>query len=86
MQRARQGTTNAELEGVASTASPSPTRPGASCSADAAAAMGLSARGYTRVLRVARTIADLSGAGGSGAAARRRSARVAAASAGRLTK
>ena len=36
--------------------------------AQAAAAMRLSARGYTRMLRVARTIADLAGAGTIGRA------------------
>ena len=39
-----------------------PDEAGRALLAQAAAAMGLSARGYTRVLRVARTIADLSAA------------------------
>jgi magnesium chelatase family protein len=45
------------LEGAAG-----PDEAGRALLAQAAAAMGLSARGYTRVLRVARTIADLAGA------------------------
>jgi len=39
-----------------------PDAPGVKLLADAADAMQLSARGYHRVLRVARTIADLAGA------------------------
>ena len=39
-----------------------PTAPGSRCLRDAADAMRLSARGYHRVLRVARTLADLDGA------------------------
>ena len=39
-----------------------PDEPGRKLLADAAAAMRLSARGFHRVLRVARTIADLAGA------------------------
>lgn len=53
--------TNAELEGDALEAVATPDEPGRLLLADAAAAMKLSARGYTRVLRVARTIADLAG-------------------------
>ena len=45
-----------------STASRRPDEPGRKLLADAAAAMRLSARGFHRVLRVARTIADLPGA------------------------
>ena len=44
-----------------STRSRRPTSPAAACSRQAAEAMRLSARGYHRVLRVARTIADLAG-------------------------
>ena len=62
VQRARQGTTNAELEGDPLDRFAQPDEAGRRLLADAAAAMGLSARGYTRVLRVARTIADLAGA------------------------
>ena len=40
-----------------------PDEPGRKLLAQAAEAMRLSARGYTRVLRVARTIADLAGSG-----------------------
>lgn len=54
--------TNAELEGEALEAIAGPDEAGRKLLADAAAAMKLSARGYTRVLRVARTIADLAGA------------------------
>jgi magnesium chelatase family protein len=39
-----------------------PDKPGRKLLADAAAAMRLSARGFHRVVRVARTIADLAGA------------------------
>ncbi|MCE7795278.1 YifB family Mg chelatase-like AAA ATPase [Sphingobium sufflavum] len=54
--------TNAELEGPALDAVATPDEAGRALLAEAAAAMRLSARGYTRVLRVARTIADLGGA------------------------
>ena len=43
-----------------------PDEPGRRLLAQAAEAMRLSARGYTRILRVARTIADLSGSEGVG--------------------
>ena len=66
VQRARQGGTNAELEGDPLDRHAQPDEAGRKLLADAAAAMGLSARGYTRVLRVARTIADLAGAEGVG--------------------
>lgn len=54
--------TNAEADGAVLEASATPDEAGHRLLADAAAAMKLSARGYTRVLRVARTIADLCGA------------------------
>ncbi len=54
--------TNAELDGRALEAFATPDGAGRALLAQAAAAMKLSARGYTRVLRVARTIADLAGA------------------------
>ena len=53
--------TNAEADGELLEASATPDEAGRALLAQAAAAMRLSARGYTRVLRVARTIADLSG-------------------------
>jgi magnesium chelatase family protein len=53
--------TNAEAEGTALTDHATPDEPGRKLLAQAAEAMRLSARGYTRVLRVARTIADLAG-------------------------
>jgi magnesium chelatase family protein len=53
---------NAEADGALLDAVATPDEPGRTLLAQAAAAMGLSARGYTRVLRVARTIADLAGA------------------------
>jgi magnesium chelatase family protein len=56
--------TNAQAEGEALAASATPDASGAKLLADAAEAMRLTARGYHRVLRVARTIADLAGAGG----------------------
>ena len=43
-----------------------PDEPGRKLLAQAAEAMRLTARGYTRILRVARTIADLAGADGTG--------------------
>ena len=51
--------TNAEVDGDLLDAVATPDDAGRRLLADAAAAMKLSARGYTRVLRVARTIADL---------------------------
>jgi magnesium chelatase family protein len=58
--------TNAEADGDALEAHATPDEPGRRLLAQAAEAMRLSARGYTRILRVARTIADLSGADGIG--------------------
>lgn len=60
------GRTNAEADGEVLTAVAEPDGPGRKLLAQAAEAMRLSARGYTRVLRVARTIADLAGAEGVG--------------------
>jgi magnesium chelatase family protein len=54
--------TNAEADGPPLEACATPDEPGRKLLAQAAEAMRLSARGYTRILRVARTIADLSGA------------------------
>jgi magnesium chelatase family protein len=54
--------TNAEADGELLDAIATPDEAGRKLLADAAAVMRLSARGYHRVLRVARTIADLAGA------------------------
>ena len=54
--------TNAEADGPLLDEVATPDEPGRALLAQAAAAMRLSARGYTRVLRVARTIADLADA------------------------
>jgi len=53
--------TNAEADGELLDEVATPDEPGRKLLADAAAAMRLSARGFHRVLRVARTIADLAG-------------------------
>jgi magnesium chelatase family protein len=53
--------TNAQLEGEALEAHATPDEAGRKLLMQAAEAMRLSARGYTRMLRVARTIADLAG-------------------------
>ena len=53
--------TNAELDGDALETFATPDEPGRKLLAQAAEAMRLSARGYTRILRVSRTIADLAG-------------------------
>ncbi len=53
--------TNAEAEGPLLDDHATPDEPGRKLLAQAAEAMRLSARGYTRILRVARTIADLAG-------------------------
>ncbi len=53
--------TNAELDGDPLAFHATPDEPGQKLLAQAAQAMRLSARGYTRILRVARTIADLAG-------------------------
>jgi magnesium chelatase family protein len=58
--------TNAEADGEPLMAVATPDDAGRKLLAQAAEAMRLSARGYTRVLRVARTIADLAGAEGVG--------------------
>ncbi len=54
--------TNAEADGKLLDSIATPDEPGRKLLADAATAMRLSARGYHRVMRVARTIADLAGA------------------------
>jgi magnesium chelatase family protein len=68
LQRARYGAdgprTNAEVDGELLEEHATPDEPGRRLLAQAAEAMRLSARGYTRILRVARTIADLSGSAG----------------------
>ncbi len=53
--------TNAEADGKVLEEHATPDEPGRKLLAQAAEAMRLSARGYTRMLRVARTIADLAG-------------------------
>ncbi|MCA3254731.1 MAG: YifB family Mg chelatase-like AAA ATPase [Alphaproteobacteria bacterium] len=53
---------NAEADGKLLEAAAAPDEPGRKLLAQAADAMRLSARGYHRILRVARTIADLAGA------------------------
>ena len=58
--------TNAELDGDALERFARPDDPGQRLLLQAADAMRLSARGYTRMLRVARTIADLAGSEGVG--------------------
>ncbi|MBO9711553.1 YifB family Mg chelatase-like AAA ATPase [Sphingomonas sp.] len=58
--------TNAEAEGPLLDAHCLPDEPGRKLLAQASEVMRLSARSYTRVLRVARTIADLAGADGVG--------------------
>ena len=55
--------TNAEADGALLDRVATPDEPGRKLLAQAAEAMRLSARGYHRVLRVARSIADLDGAG-----------------------
>jgi len=54
--------TNAEADGELLERVATPDEPGRKLLHDAAAAMRLSARGFHRVLRVARTVADLAGA------------------------
>lgn len=58
--------TNAEADGALLDAVATPDEAGRKLLAQAAEAMRLSARGYHRVLRVARTIADLAGSEGVG--------------------
>jgi len=53
--------TNAEADGALLDRVATPDEPGRKLLAQAAEAMRLTARGYTRILRVARTIADLGG-------------------------
>lgn len=60
--------TNAEADGMLLESIAAPDAAGAALLAKATEAMRLSARGYHRVLRVARTIADLSGSEGIGRA------------------
>lgn len=59
---ASEARTNAELQGDALEEFAGPDEKGRELLMQAAATMRLSARGYTRMLRVARTIADLAGA------------------------
>jgi magnesium chelatase family protein len=60
----RSGATNAALDDAALSAVAAPDAEGAALLARATEAMSLSARAYTRILRVARTLADLDGDGG----------------------
>ena len=53
--------TNAEVDGALLDSVAAPDEPGRRLLGQAAEAMRLSARGYHRVLRVARTVADLAG-------------------------
>lgn len=53
--------TNAEIDGEGLEMFATPDEPGRKLLLQAAEAMRLSARGYTRMLRVARTVADLAG-------------------------
>ncbi len=55
--------TNAEADGALLDAVATPDAPGRKLLGQAAETMRLTARGYTRILRVARTIADLAGSG-----------------------
>ena len=64
--REEPGRTNAEAEGDLLARVATPDEPGRKLLAQAAEAMRLSARGYTRILRVARTIADMAGSDGVG--------------------
>ena len=57
---------NAEIDSVLLETVATPDEAGRKLLAQASAAMRLSARGYTRILRVARTIADLAGSDGVG--------------------
>ncbi len=57
---------NAEADGELLERSATPDEPGRRLLAQAAEAMRLSARGFHRVLRVSRTIADLAGSEGVG--------------------
>ena len=77
--------TNAEADGELLDAVATPDEPGRKLLAQAAEAMRLSARGYHRVLRVARTIADLAGSEAVGARPCRRGAQLPAAGAAQLT-
>ncbi len=63
LQSARGVRSNAELDGDLLEQHATPDEAGRKLLLQAAEAMRLSARGYTRMLRVARTIADLAGAG-----------------------
>jgi magnesium chelatase family protein len=56
--------TNAEADGKLLAATATPDQAGAKLLAQAAESLRLSARGYHRVLRVARTLADLAGSDG----------------------
>ena len=58
--------TNAEADGPLLDGVATPDEPGRRLLAQAAEAMRLTARGYTRILRVARTVADLAGSDGVG--------------------
>ncbi|PWE18400.1 AAA family ATPase [Marinicauda salina] len=62
--QAGRGELNARLSGETLDREAAPDAPGAALLSQAAEAMGLTARGYHRILRTARTIADLDGAGG----------------------
>jgi predicted ATPase with chaperone activity len=73
--------TNAQADGEVLEDVACPDAGGLTLLRDAAEAMGLSARGYHRVLRVARTLADLGG-GSPGACTSRRSLPIAATSSG----